>query len=146
MFIGVQLKASSIVQSIPFPSISTHLSHLFRKQKRSHSMYETIQNFLHFLHPAQSSGFSSHVGPSSGYLPAVSHICSRVLVTTVKIHLAMKKLKHVTITGQQQIPDLMEYPRLPCQKGEYIPGFGLLAVTSFIFWEVLLGPFPVGHI
>ena len=50
MFIGVQLKASSIVQSIPFPSISVQPSHLRKECKISHSLCETKQtSFIYYI-------------------------------------------------------------------------------------------------
>ena len=62
IFHEVQLKASSLVQSILSPSLSAYPYHLFQKQKLCHSTYETMQDFLRLLHPAQVSG-----SPFPGY-------------------------------------------------------------------------------
>lgn len=46
----IRLKAFSIVQTVPFPSIFTQSSHLFKEYKISHPLYKTIlTSFIYYI-------------------------------------------------------------------------------------------------
>lgn len=100
MMQGVQLKTSSLVQSILFPSISTHPYHLFKEQKLSYSVYEAMQNFICCIQlkvPDLHFRVTCNIFVFSRGSVLQTPKCA---VTAIKLHLEMERRKHVAVTGQ----------------------------------------------